>query len=148
MSNRFLKGALTFCKLKPAKLAAASCQQQEKLSQHTTSNKLPLSPICIDKMASITQPLPKPVVKSTTMDSKLSQKAIKCSLNAIEDGYADKDVAASVRQQFQELYPTSVWHCFVGRDMVSFVVRRSESPSTRKGSTPVWHIFLILSAFF
>mmetsp|Transcript_10504 Transcript_10504/g.22248 ORF Transcript_10504/g.22248 Transcript_10504/m.22248 type:complete len:85 (+) Transcript_10504:132-386(+) len=75
-------------------------------------------------MASIAQPLPKPVIKSSTMASGTIQKVISCSLKAIEENYSDRDIAASVRKSFQQLHPTFTWHCFIGRDLGCYVTHR------------------------
>ena len=64
-------------------------------------------------------PLPKPVVKSSTMPPSLIQEVISCSVNAIEENTTDKSIAASIRKAIHSKHPTATWNCFVGRDLVS-----------------------------
>mmetsp|Transcript_9001 Transcript_9001/g.16484 ORF Transcript_9001/g.16484 Transcript_9001/m.16484 type:complete len:95 (+) Transcript_9001:164-448(+) len=75
-------------------------------------------------MASIAQPLPKPVIKSSTMASDVIQKVLSVSLKAIEENYSDRDIAASIRKAFQSAHSTSTWHCFVGRDLGCYVTHK------------------------
>lgn len=64
-------------------------------------------------------PLPKPVVKSSTMPPSLIQEVISCSVKAIEENTSDKSIAASIKSSIHSKYPMSTWNCFVGRDLVS-----------------------------
>ena len=70
-------------------------------------------------MSTISQPLPKPVIKSSEMASTMTKKAIECSIEAVSQYSSDKEVAAAIRDKFQTAFP-DCWHCFVGRDLVSF----------------------------
>ena len=72
-------------------------------------------------MSAISQPLPKPVVKSSEMAPTMMKKAISCSIEAVSQNSCDKEVAAAIRDKFQtEFFPVDTWHCFVGRDLVRF----------------------------
>ena len=77
-------------------------------------------------MSSTAPPLPRPVIKSSTMtaDVEMQEAAIESAQKAITQNYSDKEIAASVRKAFQKRYPTSTWHCFVGRDFGCFVSHR------------------------
>jgi len=77
---------------------------------------LPIHPI--EKMLG-----PRTVIKSSDMMSNpdMQESAIRVAQNAIRNHYSDQEIAASIRKQFQKLYPPSVWHCFVGRDFGTFV---------------------------
>lgn len=70
-------------------------------------------------MEATAPPLPKPVVKSSTMPPSLIQEVITCSVNAIEENTTDKSIAASIRKAIHSKHPTATWNCFVGRDLVS-----------------------------
>ncbi|KAL3764602.1 hypothetical protein ACHAWU_001510 [Discostella pseudostelligera] len=79
-------------------------------------------------MEATAPPLPKPVVKSSTMSQTLIQEVISCSVKAIEENTSDKSIAASIRKNVHSKHPTSTWNCFVGRDLVS--TRQSSSGTT------------------
>lgn len=74
-------------------------------------------------MSAMASALPRAVIKSSTMTTniEMQEAAIDVAQKAIMKNYTDKDVAASVRKSFQKKYPTSTWHCLVGRDFGCFV---------------------------
>ena len=54
-------------------------------------------------------------------DAEMQESAIEAAQKAITQNYSDKNIAAEIRKSFQRKYPTSTWHCFVGRDFGCFV---------------------------
>ncbi|GMH57083.1 hypothetical protein TrVE_jg10861 [Triparma verrucosa] len=66
----------------------------------------------------------RPVVKSSTMTPEMQDAAIEVALEAIRSNNTEMEIAASIRKQFEQMFP-SVWHCFVGRNFGSHVTHEA-----------------------
>ncbi|KAJ9089485.1 Dynein light chain [Entomophthora muscae] len=67
----------------------------------------------------------KAVIKSVDMSEEMQEAAIEIATEAIEKFTFEKDIAASLKKQFDQKYGLT-WHCVVGRSFGSFVTHESK----------------------
>ena len=63
----------------------------------------------------------KPVVKTSTMDQELQDEVINVAQNAIESEINEQQIAAKIKQFFEQKYHGMLWHCCVGRNVACYV---------------------------
>lgn len=64
------------------------------------------------------------VIKNADMSEEMQQEAVDCATTALSKYGIEKDVAAHIKKEFDKKYhPT--WHCIVGRNFGSYVVRKN-----------------------
>ncbi len=68
----------------------------------------------------------KPVVKSSLMPVEMQERAVEIACEALRQNNTEQEVAASIRKQFETLYSSSVWHCFVGRNFGTYVTHEEK----------------------
>nr|CDS29000.1 dynein light chain [Hymenolepis microstoma] len=62
----------------------------------------------------------KAVIKAADMTEEMQQKAVDIASDAMSRHDIEKDIAAYLKKEFDQLYgPT--WHCIVGRNFGSYV---------------------------
>lgn len=65
--------------------------------------------------------LVKPVVKTSTMEAELQDEAIAVAQAAMDAETNEAEIAARVKQHFEQKYHGLLWHCAVGRNVACFV---------------------------
>ncbi len=67
----------------------------------------------------------KAVIKNVDMSEDMQQEAIDMAISATEKNNIEKDIAASIKKEFDRKYnPT--WHCIVGRNFGSYVTHETK----------------------
>ncbi len=58
----------------------------------------------------------KPVVKTSTMDQDLQDEVILVAHTAMESEKTEQEIAAKIKQYFEQKYHGILWNCCVGRN--------------------------------
>lgn len=67
----------------------------------------------------------KAIIKNADMSDDMQQDAVGYAMQAMEKYNIEKDIAASVKKEFDKKYnPT--WHCIVGRNFGSYVTHETK----------------------
>ncbi|KAJ1431502.1 Dnl2 protein-like protein [Ochromonadaceae sp. CCMP2298] len=66
----------------------------------------------------------RPVVKTSHMNASMQEFAIMSAQDAIANFTSENEIAASIKQKFEQQYP-STWHCFIGRNFGCFVTHEA-----------------------
>ncbi|KAG9304259.1 hypothetical protein G9A89_019821 [Geosiphon pyriformis] len=67
----------------------------------------------------------KPMVKNADMNEEMQKEAIKCAELALEKYTVEKDIAASIKREFDKKHGVT-WHCIVGRNFGSYVTHETK----------------------
>mmetsp|Transcript_9397 Transcript_9397/g.18056 ORF Transcript_9397/g.18056 Transcript_9397/m.18056 type:complete len:92 (-) Transcript_9397:1337-1612(-) len=67
----------------------------------------------------------KAVIKLTDMSDEILQDAIEVAVQAFEKATVLRDIAASIKKDFDRRYGPS-WHCIVGQNFGSFVTHQAQ----------------------
>jgi dynein light chain LC8-type len=65
------------------------------------------------------------VIKASDMTESMQQDAIEVSQEALKSYELEKDVAASIKKEFDKRHGAS-WHCVVGRSFGSYITHESK----------------------
>jgi len=60
------------------------------------------------------------VIKVSSMEPDMQEFAVQCTEKAISSKNTDQEIAAAIRESFDEKYPAT-WHVLVGRSFGCFV---------------------------
>ncbi|GMF16932.1 unnamed protein product [Phytophthora fragariaefolia] len=63
----------------------------------------------------------KPVVKTSTMDQELQDEVIAVAQVAMSTETNEQEIAAKIKQHFEQKYHGLLWHCCVGRNVACYV---------------------------
>lgn len=63
----------------------------------------------------------KPVVKTSTMEQDLQDEVILVAQHAMDTEIDEQQIAAKVKQYFEQKYHGMLWHCCVGRNVACYV---------------------------
>ncbi|KAI9593560.1 dynein light chain in complex with an in vitro evolved peptide dimerized By leucine zipper [Syncephalis fuscata] len=67
----------------------------------------------------------KAVIKNVDMSDDMQKVAIKIAQQALDSFTVEKDIAASIKREFDKKYGTT-WHCVVGRNFGSYVTHETK----------------------
>ena len=65
------------------------------------------------------------VIKSSVMPTEMQDTAIQVAQDAIKEHNTEEHIASAIKASFVEKYPSSVWHCMVGRNFGCFVTHEA-----------------------
>jgi dynein light chain LC8-type len=63
----------------------------------------------------------KPVIKTSTMEPEMQDEVILVAQQAMDSETNEQEIAARVKQHFEQKYHGMLWHCCVGRNFACFV---------------------------